>query len=124
VGLNPSTIGSRIAAWWGAWQYVVMLALLLLASLAGNVWQWKRALTAPLRAEVAGLKQAQEDTRDLLTDSRASATRLQAAADKAANQLSKAGKAYGAAVRATPLTTTECAPGQGRMDATNQALGQ
>ena len=31
---------SRLAAWWSAWKYVAILALLLAASVAVNVRQW------------------------------------------------------------------------------------
>lgn len=117
------SIGDRVAGWWSAWKYVAILALLLGLSVWGNLEQWKRAGSAAARAEASGLRQALEDSEKIRADNDASAARLQAAANKTADRLAGAGKAYADAVRQHPLTPENCAPGQGRVDATNHALG-
>lgn len=116
-------VGDRIAGWLSAWKYVLILGVLLAASLYLNYWQHTRALTAPLRAENAGLQRALDDSADLQAASREAAQRAITASNKVATQLEGAGKSYRAAMRAQPLTTDNCAPGQARVDATNQALG-
>lgn len=113
----------RLSGWWSAWKYVVVLALLLLASIAVNVWQWKRAITAPLRAEVAGLEEAAKTSLELTSAANERERKLLAAADIATGQLSQAGTDYRRAVRNRPLEAPQCAPGQERMDAVNKALG-
>lgn len=114
-------IRDRAAAWWSAWQFVVYLALGLLLSLAVNVWQWKRAITAPLRAENKVLndaigtfngiakKRTQDDSR--LTDE------LAAIVERGRNTRN----VYLKAAKAKPLPQ-QCAPGKARMDAVNQGL--
>jgi len=115
-------MNARLAAWWAAWKWVAILALacLLLASL--NVWQWKRAITAPLRAENAELTetlrrvekiagQRNTDDAELLGELRAIAARGQ-----------QVRTVYREAAAAAPLPA-DCAPGQGRIDAVNRALG-
>lgn len=112
----------RLAAWWSSWQLVIYLALALAASLAGNVWQWKRAITAPLRAEVRGLEQAQATAAQLIADGQARERKLLDAADVVAGTMAQAGRDYREAKRTAPLPP-QCAPGQARMDAVNRALG-
>ncbi len=116
-------VTARLTAWWSAWKYVVALAAALAGSLALNYWQHRQALTAPLRAEVAGLKGALDDSQALLGDVRASASELASAADAASRMLDKAGGDYRKAVAQRPITDPRCAPGQGRQDAVNRALG-
>lgn len=117
------SIGDRLAGWWSAWKYVAILALLLGLSVWGNLEQWKRAGSAAARAEASGLRQALEDSEKIRADNDASAKRLKAAANKTADRLADAGKAYADAMRARPLTNTQCPPGKARVDATNRALG-
>lgn len=102
---------------------MAILAVLLTLSVWGNLEQWKRAGAATARAEAAGLRQALDDSEQIRADNDASAKRLQAAADKTAASLTGAGKAYADAMRARPLTNTQCPPGKARVDATNRALG-
>ena len=117
------SIGARVSAWWSAWQFVVYLALALAASVALNVWQAKRAITAPLRDEIAGKDRALQLSEQLLTDTTRRAYLLDQAANRAAGQLAGAATDYRKAVAIRPLTPTQCAPGQSRMDAVNRAAG-
>lgn len=113
---------NRLTAWLGAWKYVLILAVLLAGSLWLNVHQWKQAITAPLRDQVAGLEQAQETAAGLIADGQARERGLLEAAGAVESRLRSAGKAYRAAAAAQPLPIL-CAPGPDRMDATNRALG-
>lgn len=117
------SIRDRLAAWWSAWQFVVYLAGLLALSVALNVWQWKRAITAPLRAEVADKTQALDTSEQLLSDAQKAAQDLARAARAASDQLDASRRDYAAAAKARPLNDPQCAPGQARVDATNRALG-
>jgi hypothetical protein len=117
------SIGDRVAGWWSAWKYVAILAVLLGLSVWGNLEQWKRAGSAAARADAAGLRQALEDSEQIRADNDASAKRLRDAADKAAERMAGAGKAYADAMRDRPLNDPQCAPGSARVDAVNQALG-
>ena len=116
--------GDRAAAWWSAWKFVVILAAALAGSLWVNAWQWKRAIAAPLRAEVAAKDEALLKSEQLLADTQARAVELADAASAAAAQLGSAGTAYAKAQRQRPITDPKCAPGQARVDAINKALGQ
>lgn len=117
-------IGERAATWWSAWKFVVILAAALAASLWVNVWQWKRAIAAPLRAEVAARDEALLKSEQLLADTQSRAAELADAASVAAAQLGSAGAAYANAKKQRPITDPKCAPGQARVDALNKALGQ
>lgn len=116
-------IGDRVAAWWAAWKWVLILALALAASLYANYWQHRRAITAPLRAVIAGQEQALADSEALQASSREAAQRAIDAAELVAARLEGAGAKYRDAMRDRPLTPDNCAPGQARVDATNQAFG-
>lgn len=109
---------SRLAAWWSAWKYVAILALLLAASVAVNVRQWsdrraaERAQAAEMEAATAqaGLqvasdiaKQKQKDDPKLIEGMQ----RIEARVGKLASQQ-----------RPAPLPI-QCAPGKARMDAVN-----
>lgn len=109
---------SRLAAWWSAWKYIAILALLLAASVALNLRQWsehraeQRARAAELQAAAykAGLqvtasiaKQKPKDDAKLLQ----AVDRIEARVNNLANQQ-----------RPAPLPI-QCAPGKARMDAVN-----
>lgn len=102
---------------------MAILAILLGLSLWGNGCQYKRSITAPLRAESAALKDAADKSLQLANDGQERERKLLEAAEVAAGQLSGAGKDYRRAVANRPLDA-HCAPGLERMDATNKALGQ
>lgn len=101
-----------------------MLTAALAGSLYLNYWQHRRAITAPLRDQVHGLERALEDSQALQAAVRDSAERLSAAADTTTRALSDAAQGYRRARRERPITNPECAPGQGRVDAVNRALGE
>lgn len=109
---------SRLAAWWAAWQYVAILALLLLLSAGLNLRQWsdhrayKRAQAAELKAAAheAGLKVAAALARQKAKDDPkllAAIDRIDARTRTLANQ------------KRPPVLPVQCAPGQARMDAVN-----
>lgn len=113
---------SALGAWWAAWKWVAILAGLLVLSLWLNVKQYgdrreaaatARAITLQNTLEVtAGIaRQAQTDSAQLLQ-------RLEAIAERG----ERTRTIYRAAAAAQPLPAN-CAPGQARVDAINQALG-
>lgn len=116
------SLPARAAAWWGAWRWVVYLALVLAASAALNVWQWKRSIEAPLEQEIAGRDEALADSAALLSSSRERAETLYIAAARTADRLDKSAAAYDKAARDRPLAPG-CGPGAGRMSAVNSTLG-
>lgn len=115
-------VQGRLSGWWAAWQYVVILLLLLGASIALNIWQLKRAITAPLRAENKALQEAQRIALELTNEGQARERKLLSAADMTAGTLQQAGDAYRQATADRPLAP-QCAPGPARVDAVNKALG-
>jgi hypothetical protein len=116
------SLKDKAAAIWASAQYLVILAVLLLASIALNFWQLKRAWTAPARAENAALKEAQSISEKLIADGQERERKWLDAGDTVAGQLSQASKDYRRAIAQRPLAA-QCAPGQERMDAVNKALG-
>lgn len=116
-------LNDRVAAWWAAWKWVALLVLALAASGWLNVWQWKRAITAPYRAQIADKDAALNTSQQLLESANRRADVLNQAADVAAGALQQADKDYRRAVATRPLDA-RCAPEQGRVDAVNKALGQ
>jgi hypothetical protein len=117
-----TTLSARASAFWLAWKWVLLLLVLLGLSVWLNVHQWKQAITAPLRAEVAAKDQALDTATDLLQDGRKSEQRLLAAMDKASGQLEGASATYRQAAKNRPLDPV-CAPGRGRVDSVNRMLG-
>lgn len=117
------TVASRLSALWASAQYLIILGLIAAVSIGLNLWQLKRAWTAPLRAEVAQATESAKTSEELNAATAARERKLLAAADLATGQLSKAGKDYSRAVANRPLEAPQCAPGQERIDAVNAALG-
>jgi hypothetical protein len=117
-----TTLSARASAFWLAWKWVLLLLVLLGLSVWLNVHQWKQAITAPLRAEVATKDQALDTAVDLLQDGRKSEQRLMAAMDTASGQLEGAARDYRQAAKNRPLDPG-CAPGRGRVDSVNRMLG-
>lgn len=119
-------IRARLAGWWSAWKYVAILGLLLAGSLALNLHLYVskkvELATAPLKELAAEQSQALVDSAELVASSRTAAEELAAAARRTAANLSEASDDYRAAARIRPLDPI-CAPGQGRQDAVNRALG-
>jgi hypothetical protein len=120
------SIRDRAAAWWSAWKYVAILGALLCGSLWLNLHLYVskkvELATAPLKDRVASQEQALNDCAALQAADAARAEGLAKAADRATANLSAAGDDYRAAARQRPLALY-CAPGQGRKDAVNRALG-
>lgn len=112
-----------MVTWWAKWRLVFWLGAVIVSLAALNLWQWKRAIEAPLRLTIDAKDRALDLSEGLLADTTARAMTLDAAAERAAAQLAGAGKDYRKAVAARPLTHSNCAPGRGRVDATNRALG-
>lgn len=112
-----------MATWWVKWRLVSWLALVIAVLAALNVWQAKRAIEAPFRAQIDMKDRALQLSEQLLADTTARAMTLDAAAEAAAAQLAGAGKDYRRAVEQRPITAPQCAPGRGRVDAVNRALG-
>lgn len=120
------SIRDRAAAWWSAWKYVAILGLALAGSMALNlhlyVSKQVELATAPLKDRVASQEQALNDSAALQATDAARAATLAKAADRATANLNASSDDWRAAARARPLAPN-CAPGQGRKDAVNRALG-
>ncbi|MGH8026817.1 MAG: hypothetical protein ACREO0_08815 [Pseudoxanthomonas sp.] len=112
----------RLSGWWAAWKYVVILLVLLAGSISLNVWQWKRAITAPYRAQVEGLEHAAKQAVELATAGQERERKALDTADQVAGTLQQAGKDYRQAIAKRPLAA-QCAPGPQRVDAVNKTLG-
>lgn len=115
-------IADRISAWWLAWKWVVILATALAGSAWLNVWQWKRAINAPLRAENRALNEALEMQNELARDARRDNDQLLDRLDEIADRGQRTRTIYRNAAAAAPLAEA-CAPGAARIEAVNQALG-
>lgn len=116
------SVRSRITAFWLAWKWVLLLLILLALSVRLNIHQWKQAITAPLRAEVASKEAALDESQELLTRMRQTAERLEKAGTTASTNITKATRDFEQASNERPLAP-QCAPGRQRMDAVNRALG-
>jgi len=112
---------ARITAWLGAWKYTLIACVLLALSLYTNYWQFKRAITANLRAD----NKALTETLDAVN-----VIAKQAAIDGRANldelaRIAERGRTtrivYRQAAVAAPLPA-QCAPGAARMDAVNAGV--
>lgn len=112
----------RLAGWWSAWKYVVILLALLAGSAWLNLHLYVRLKTQPLRAEIASKDQALDVSATLLGGALQSAQVLGDAARRTSANLTQSSDQYRAAARLHPLPAN-CAPGQGRQDAVNRAIG-
>lgn len=115
-------IADRAAALWATSQWLIILALVAALSIALNLWQLKRAITAPLRAEVKMHEDAARKAEQLLSDGQERERRWLDAGDQVAGTLQRAGKDYKWAVAQRPLAP-QCAPGAERVQAVNATLG-
>lgn len=113
---------SAISSWWAAWKWVTILAGLLAMSLWLNVRQYGDRREAAAAARAATLADTLEVTariaRQAQTDSAELLQRLEAIAARG----ERTRTIYRTAAAAQPLPAN-CAPGQARVDAINQALG-
>lgn len=116
------SIRDRAAAWWSAWQFVVWLSLGLLLSLAANVWQWKRALTAPLREENKTLNDTLGTINRLASDAAEENRGLTQELAVIVERGRTDRIVYRDAAAASPLAPN-CAPGKARVEAINSILG-
>ena len=113
---------TRLSAWWSAWKYVAILGLCLSVSLYANYRQLIAKHRAADKAEIAGLKDAQDVAAGLISDGQKRERALLNQADAVAKRLSGATRDYDEAVSQRPLPQN-CAPGEGRVNAVNRALG-
>jgi len=113
---------SAISAWWASWKWVAILAGLLAMSLWLNVRQYGDRREAAAAARAAALEDTLKVTagiaRQAQTDSAELLQRLEAIAARG----ERTRTIYRAAAAAQPLPAN-CAPGQARVNAINQALG-
>ena len=119
----PAVItSSALSAWWAAWKWVAILALLLAGSVWLNVVQYGDCREAAAAARAATLADTLKVTAGIAeqarTDSSALLQRLEAIAERG----ERTRTVYRATAAAQPLPAN-CAPGQARVDAINQALG-
>ena len=120
--LANTSFSARLAGLWSVWKYVVILLVLLAGSAWLNLHLYVRLQTQPLRAEVASKDQALQVSATLLGGALQSAQVLGDAARRTTANLNESSDQYRDAARLHPLPAN-CAPGQGRQDAVNRALG-
>lgn len=116
------TLKQRIAAFWLAWKWVLILSAALAASLWGNWHQFKRALTANLRLENKALTAALDVTTRMANARLRDDTQLMTDLEAIAARGQRVRVVYRQAAAAKPLPA-QCAPGQARIDAVNRGLG-
>lgn len=117
-----SSVLTSLSAWWSAWRYVVLLLVLLLLSVAGNVWQAYRAMTRPARVENAALTRALDQITGIAERRDRDDAQLIASLQSIADRGQQVRTIYRTAAAQAPLDG-KCAPGQARVDAVNAALG-
>ncbi len=115
------SLSARLSAWWAAWQWVAILLLVCLALAALNVWQWKRAITAPLRDQNRELTRALDQVAELAAGRNRDDAELIADLERIAERGRTTRTVYREAAAKAPLPE-QCAPGQARMDAVNRGL--
>lgn len=103
-------------------QCVLVVVPLLLLSVALNVWQWRRAVTAPLRLENRALGAALTTVNALAKDAARDNTALLAELDALVERGRVTRTVYRRAAAQAPLPS-QCAPGADRIQAVNQGLG-
>ena len=112
----------RLAGWWSAWKYVVVLLLLLGLSVWGNIEQYSNASSVRAEARADALDETLKITagiaKDAQQDNKALADQVDAILTRAGRDLDR----YSREAAKAPLPL-QCAPGQGRMDEVNQGLG-
>jgi len=113
---------SAISAWWAAWKWVAILAGLLSLSLWLNVRQYGDRREAAAAARAATLEDTVEVTAGIARQAQSDSAQLLQRLEAIAARGERTRTIYRAAAAAQPLPAN-CAPGQARVDAINQALG-
>lgn len=113
----PVRLLGAVARYW-----TLVLLPLLLASVVLNVWQWKRAVTAPLRAQNQALGTALTTARGLASDASRDNARLVSDLDALVERGRRTRVVFRHAAASAPLPA-QCAPGAERIQAINQGLG-
>ncbi|PJL78766.1 hypothetical protein B9Y88_08495 [Stenotrophomonas maltophilia] len=113
---------SAISAWWAAWKWVAILAGLLSLSLWLNVRQYGDRREAAAAARAATLEDTLEVTAGIARQAQTDSAELLQRLEGIAARGERTRTIYRAAAAAQPLPAN-CAPGQARVDAINQALG-
>lgn len=103
-------------------QGVLILVPALMLSVGLNVWQWRRAVTAPLRLENRALGAALTTVNALAKDAARDNTALLAELDALVERGRTTRTVYRRAAAQAPLPA-QCAPGADRIQAVNQGLG-
>ncbi|HFK2905073.1 TPA: hypothetical protein ACGY7R_000278 [Stenotrophomonas maltophilia] len=113
---------SAVSAWWAAWKWVAILAGLLSLSLWLNVRQYGDRREAAAAARAATLEDTLEVTAGIARQAQSDSGQLLQRLEAIAARGERIKTIYRAAAAAQPLPAN-CAPGQARIDAINQALG-
>lgn len=103
-------------------QGVLILVPALMLSVGLNVWQWRRAVTAPLRLENRALGAALTTVNALAKDAARDNTALLSELDALVERGRTARTVYRRVAAQAPLPA-QCAPGADRIQAVNQGLG-
>lgn len=113
---------ASLSAWWASWKWVAILAALLLASVWLNIVQYGNRVAAKAEAKAQGYAEALDRSNGIAKAAQDDNTQLLAELEKIAERSRRTKIVYSKAAAAAPLAS-QCSPGQGRIDAVNQALG-
>ncbi|HFF3032086.1 TPA: hypothetical protein ACGCGJ_000566 [Stenotrophomonas maltophilia] len=113
---------AAVFAWWAVWKWVAILAGLLTLSLWLNVRQYGDRREAAAAARAATLEDTLDVTAGIARQARTDSAELLQRLEVIAARGERTRTIYRAAAAAQPLPAN-CAPGQARVDAINQALG-
>lgn len=113
---------ASLSAWWAAWKWVAILAVLLLLSAWLNVVQYGHKVAAKAEGKAQGYQEALDRSNGIAAAAQRDNTQLLTDLESIAERGRKTRVVYRTAAEAAPLPS-QCAPGQGRIDAVNQALG-
>lgn len=113
---------AAVSAWWAAWKWVAILAGLLAMSLWLNVRQYGDRRETAAAARAATLEDTLGVTAEIARQAQTDNAQLLQRLETIAARGERTRTIYRVAAAAQPLPAN-CAPGQARVDAINQALG-
>lgn len=112
----------RWAAWWAAWKWVLLLAVLLATSMWLNVHQYGSRREAAAEGRAKAYAQALTETAGIAKQATKDSDQLLDRLEQIAERGERTRVVYRDAAAAQPLAEN-CAPGQARVDAINGGLG-
>lgn len=118
MSATKKRIETRLRAWWSVWKYVAILGVLLVASVAMNLQQWKARAVAKSEARAETLEDVAKVTAGIARDNQRDSKELMRDLAVVAERGRTERIVYRKAAAKQPLAA-HCAPGKARMDAAN-----